>query len=299
MATATAKTNPQPRSFKRVVVRGMAVLLPTVLTLWILWSAGVFVFNNVAKPINGWIRQGITRAMPTVNEHWRPDWYTVTDEELAAFQMARRTQGQPSIGDDTARAIVRRQAFEQLWRDHWYLQVSGLLVAITLLYLAGLLLSGFLGRQIYARVERLISQIPGFKQVYPHVKQLVDLILGDRPMAFSRVVMVQFPRDGAWVIAFVTSSGVRSAEAVVGDCIGVFVPNTPTPFTGFTLIVPADSVVDVNMSVDEALRFVVTGGVLVPPSEKRVEPPTDGAAALPPSAAAQLPESASKDRASA
>jgi uncharacterized membrane protein len=246
-------------------MRGLGVLLPSVLTLWILWAAFVFVFDHVAVPINRGIRLGVISAMPLVPEKQRPLWYVDPQAVLGS-----RARGEPHLEGVEAGALLeaRKSAFALWWSQRWYMQALGLFVAILLIYVAGLLVGGLLGRQAYHRVEALISRIPGFKQVYPHVKQVVEMMLGEKPLAFRRVVMVEFPRPGSWVIAFVTNSGMLSIEKGAGEaCITVFVPTTPTPFTGFTIAVPRDRVIDVPISIDEAIRYVITGGVLIPPHE--------------------------------
>ncbi len=248
-------------------MRGLAVLLPSILTLWILWYAFVFVFNNVAAPINSWIRGGVLLLIPaTLDEPYRPDWYTVTAEQVQKYR--RDTTGAASaatISDSAVTAQIRRENFRQYWEARWHLKAVGLLVAIVSIYLAGRFLGGFVGRRIYGRIENVLAQIPVVRQVYPHVKQLVELVLGDTPMAFNRVVLVEFPRPGTWVIAFVTGQSTKMiADGVGRECLTVFVPNTPTPFTGFTLTVPVSDVIDIPISIDEAVRYVITGGVLVP-----------------------------------
>lgn len=253
--------------FRRFFGRGLAVLLPSILTLWLLWQAFVFLFNNVAEPINRGIRIVVVEVAPRVTpENQRPDFMQVSEEQIDEFLAT--TEGRRAFRD-RPRPVVRehlvRQQLGEFWSQRWYLQGAGLLVAIMLIYLAGLLLGNYLGRRVYARVERLISQVPGFKQVYPHVKQLVDLIMGDRKVAFRRVVMVQYPRRGIWTLGLVTSdSFVQAVEAAGAPCLAVFIPSTPTPFTGFTITVPRDEAIDVPMSIDEAIRFFITGGTLVP-----------------------------------
>ncbi|MBM4107266.1 MAG: DUF502 domain-containing protein [Phycisphaerae bacterium] len=266
--------------FVRFVLRGLAVLLPSILTVWILWMASVFVYNNVAEPINRLIRQGVVHAMPVVPDAYHPAWYVVTPEALADAKGGRTEGGAlKGLPDPAVRTELRARAFAKVWRQAWYLQASGLLAAIVLLYVAGAMVGGLIGRKFYQRLERVISRIPGFKQVYPHVKQLVDLVIGERPLAFKRVVLIQFPREGQWVIAFVTGPAMTVARDAVGrPSVTVFVPNTPTPFTGFTLTVPEADVIDIPISLDEALRFVVTGGVLVP---ERLLPASHGSPTLP------------------
>jgi uncharacterized membrane protein len=263
--------------FRRFFGRGLAVLLPSILTLWLLWTAFVFVFNNVAVPINKGLRWIVVQTTPLVvpSEPARqPHWYHVTDAEresfLAASQNAAFRRASPARVDHEIRLLQ----FRDFWNSHWYLEATGLVVAVTLIYLAGLMLGGLIGRRIYGKVEATISRVPGFKQVYPHVKQLVDLVIGDKPMAFKRVVLVEYPRKGIWTVGLVTSNSLKSAAEFAGaPCLTVFIPSTPTPFTGFTINVPEQDVLDLPISVDEALRFVLTGGVLVP--ERELTAPLD------------------------
>jgi len=131
-----------------------------------------------------------------------------------------------------------------------------------------MLLGGLIGRRLYARVEKLLARVPGFKQVYPHVKQVTEMIIGDRPLAFNRVVLVEYPRKGIWTVGLVTGDSMRTIrEAAGADTLSVFIPSTPTPFTGFTITVLKDEVVDLPVQVDAAVRFLITGGVLVPDRE--------------------------------
>ena len=252
--------------FRRFFGRGLAVLLPSILTLWLLWQAFVFLFNNVAEPINRGIRIAVVEIAPRVTpENQRPDFMQVSGEQIDEFLATPEGRPFRDRPPQVVREHLVRQQLGEAWSQRWYLQGAGLVVAIMLIYLAGLLLGNYLGRRVYSRIERLIAQIPGFKQVYPHVKQLVDLIMGDRKAAFRRVVMVQYPRRGIWTLGLVTSdSFVQAVEATGTPCLAVFIPSTPTPFTGFTITVPRDEAIDVPMSIDEAIRFFITGGTLVP-----------------------------------
>lgn len=266
--------------FRRFFLRGLTVLMPSILTIWILWHAFVFVFKNCAEPINALLRAGVVAAMPLAPESYHPQWYTDPTKQMP-LPDARPATPAPRAAATPDLTQQRRQALKQYWQSRWYLQATGLIVAIVLIYLAGLLLGGLLGRQVYSRVERIIARVPGFKQVYPHVKQAVDLVLGDRQMAFSRVVAIQFPRPGSWAMGFVTGPAMRDAAAGTGKyCFSVFVPTTPTPFTGFTLTIPQDEIVDLPITIDEAIRYAITGGVLVPESQTQGRPPEAVAAAV-------------------
>lgn len=260
--------------FRRFFGRGLGILLPSILTLWILWQALVFVYNNVAEPINRGVRTAVVYVAPQFfDEANPPEWFRVTDDQIRA--RLDQTGDLPSDAEEQAAVLeretpgvtrdIRRDRLRSFWSSHWYLEVTGFVVAILLIYLAGVLLGNYLGRQIYGRLEKLISRIPGFKQVYPHVKQVVDLILGDRKMAFSKVVLVEYPSAGIWTIGFLTGNSIREIDKIAADTVvSVFIPTSPTPFTGFTINVPAGKAKPMDLTIEEALRFVITAGVLTP-----------------------------------
>lgn len=157
--------------FKRFFGRGLGILLPSIVTLWLLWQAFVFVYNNVAEPINRGLRVGVIRATPMLyHENSRPTWYIVTPDQVGRRSAARRLNGLSEVSPEGIEREIRLSQFRAEWNKHWYLNGLGFIVAIILIYLAGLLLGNYLGRQFYTRVESLIARIPGFKQVYPHVK---------------------------------------------------------------------------------------------------------------------------------
>jgi hypothetical protein len=84
------------------------------------------------------------------------------------------------------------------------------------------------------------------------------------------VVLVQYPRKGIWTIGLHTGGAIRKIDDMIGECVTVFIPSSPTPFTGYTIIVPKEDVIDAPLTIDEALRFVVSGGVLVPEHQKGI-----------------------------
>ena len=252
-------TNPTARTFssdfKRFFIRGLVVLLPSVLTLWIVVKAYQFIYNNIAEPINGWIKLGLIQLAKT----WGP---------------LRDHFGPPR----DVRANVN-----QWWEsNHWYLDVIGVIVAIVAVYVAGRLLGGFVGRQIYRRLEKFITALPVFKQVYPYVKQVVDFLFSDeKPMKFNRVVVCEYPRKGVWSVGFLTGPTMKSIAKESGDSVTIFIPSSPTPFTGYTITVPREEAIELPISVEEAIRFAVTGGVLIPPHqviEPQLARPTEASA---------------------
>ncbi len=250
--------------FKRFFSRGLAILLPTAVTLWLLWQAFGFVYNNVAQPINRATRFAVIWVVPKVmDEDKLPEWFQVTDQRVLETRVSREIR--TTVSDESVRWDLRREYLAKFWKDHPYLNLTGLFIAIMLIYLAGVLLGNIMGKSVYARVERLITRIPGFKQVYPHVKQVIDMIMGDNKLAFSKVVIVEYPSAGIWTVGFLTGNSLREIDKLAGDTVvSVFIPTSPTPFTGFTINLPKEKVIEVAMSIEEALRFVITAGVLAP-----------------------------------
>ena len=252
--------------FKRFFGRGLAVLLPSVLTLWILVKAYQFIDSAIAQPINA----GVRAAMAEVATQWQPigQWFEPTAQEIdAAFNASSGGSNPPTRPE--IRADLIADAVRGWWSEWAYaLDWIGILLAVLGVYVAGRLLGGFLGRRVQRRIEDVITSVPIFKQVYPYVKQVVDFIFSDdKPIKFNRVVAVQYPRPGIWSVGLVTGNTMKSIHEESGDALTIFIPSSPTPFTGYTITVPRTDVHELPISIDEALRFTISGGVLVPPHE--------------------------------
>lgn len=265
----------QPRTFgadfRIFFVKGLAILLPSVLTLWIVVQLFLFVQAKVAEPINVGIRFAVVQLAPKfLPTAQQPDWFIVTDEQVLQLKAERTRMAQRAVPEDFLRAQIRQRNLKEFWDDHWYLRGIGLVVAIILIYLAGRFLGGYIGRRVYGRLERFLARLPVFKQLYPHVKQVVEFIFGERDkLKFNRVVLVEYPRKGIWTVGLMTGDSMRDIEGKAGDeCVTVFIPSSPTPFTGYTITVLRREALDLPITVEEALRFVVTGGVLIPDSQQ-------------------------------
>jgi uncharacterized membrane protein len=154
---------------------------------------------------------------------------------------------------------------ETWWVDNPWMNVLGLIVAAVIVYICGRLVGGFIGRALYKRIEKIMIAVPVIRKVYPYIKQLVDfLIADDDKPKFSRVVAVEYPRKGIWSVGFMTGTSLRTIESQLPDSITVFIPSSPTPFTGYTITVQKKDTIDLPITVEEAIRFAVSGGVLVP-----------------------------------
>jgi len=273
--------------FKIFFLRGLAILLPSVLTIWIVVYAYQFVNTRIAEPINSITRLAAIKAMPFIvrgpsdDPVWAaahyPAWYDVTDAEREAERARRSAQKQPVLSDSGLKEEIRLHDLKAWWDQHPWLNAIGLVFAVLLFYLAGRIFGGFLGRRIAARIERLVARVPIFKQVYPYVKQLVDFILGESKLDFNRVVLIEYPRKGIWSVGFLTGHSMNDLAKVAGfppvEMVTVFIPSSPTPFTGYTVSMLRAEVHELNITVEEALRFTVSGGVLVP--DRQMLPETD------------------------
>mgnify|MGYP003394038166 CR=1 FL=1 len=150
------------------------------------------------------------------------------------------------------------------WAGH---EIPGFGVIVTLigLLLTGFAASNFFGRHLLGFWDRVVSRIPVVKTVYSGVKQVSDTLLAPNGQAFRKAVLVPYPHAGSWTIAFLTGQpGGDAANHLVGDYVSVYVPTTPNPTSGFFLMMQRTDVVELNMSVDEALKYVISMGVVAP-----------------------------------
>ena len=141
----------------------------------------------------------------------------------------------------------------------------GILVTVLIILAVGMLSSHFLGRLVLPTVETWFSRLPLVKKIYPAVKQFGQFIFNEenRQTAFRRVVLVQYPRLGAYSLAFVTNEIVTTATGRPQTLLTLLLPNPPSPFTGPIIFVPKEDVVMLTMTVEEAAHFIVSGGVVL------------------------------------
>jgi uncharacterized membrane protein len=249
----------------RPFLRGLAVLLPSVLTLWLLVKAYQFIDSAIAEPIN----KGIRSAFIQIPKHFPELANSLSigpnPEVLHDAAVLKKI---PLNNPDAIQELSNTLFTESVnvwWMDHPWMNLLGLVVAAIIVYICGRLVGGFLGRSIYRRLENLMVAVPIIRKVYPYIKQLVDFLFSesDTPK-FSGVVAVEYPRKGIWSVGFMTGESLKTIEDKIPDSITVFIPSSPTPFTGYTITVAKKDTVDLPLTVEEAIRFAVSGGVLVP-----------------------------------
>ncbi len=283
--------------FRHFFFRGLAIVLPTALTIWLIVIAYQFVADKIATPINSGIRWTVLRSSPWPHAS-SDDYDTIFDQLPASKKEQWATQSEYLVGTPSERLerrrlwmqqdpllveAARRVAIERWWNGvaigNWQvLDLIGLVVAIVLIYFVGLILTSYVGRRLYARGEEMVNRIPLLRRVYPSIKQVTDFFFPgeDKKLQFSRVVAVEYPRKGLWSVGLVTGTTMRKIQDRAGvDCLTVFVPSSPTPFTGYVITVPKADTIDLPISIEDAMKFAISGGVVVPPNQRIAGDPAD------------------------
>lgn len=141
----------------------------------------------------------------------------------------------------------------------------GVLVAVVMLTLLGAVGANLIGRSMIKAGDRFLSNVPVVKNIYSLFKQLFETIASSQESSFRDMVLVEYPKKGTWCIGFVTAAIKGEVSAKLGDgMIGVFVPTTPNPTSGFYMFVPKAEVIDLDMSVEEGAKMIVSVGMVVP-----------------------------------
>lgn len=139
-------------------------------------------------------------------------------------------------------------------------------LVIAVVLVTGVLGANLLGRSLFDQWERILGRIPLVRSIYNSVKQVSDTVLAPNGRAFRQAVLIQYPRQGSWTIAFLTGTpNGEVASYLPGEHLSVYVPTTPNPTSGFFLILPRDQIIELQMTVDAALKYIVSMGVVTPP----------------------------------
>ncbi len=216
--------------FRRFFLRGLAAVLPTLITLLLLIKLWEILWEYLGQHIIWLIKLAAARIHG-------PD-------------------GIPWVLNNWGRNVPA-------WLD----ELLGVILAVVLVYFVGLIVGNFLGRTAWRLLETAVMRVPLIRAIYPAVKQVTDFVLADRKsqLQASRVVAVRPHSDEIWSIGLVTGQGIKSLTDVVGtDMVTVFIPSSPTSFSGYVLVVPRERVIELPLTVEEAMRLLVTGGVSTP-----------------------------------
>jgi uncharacterized membrane protein len=141
----------------------------------------------------------------------------------------------------------------------------GALLTLVIIFVTGLVATNIFGQQLITLWEKLLSRVPVVKSIYSSVKQVSDTLFSDSGNAFRKALLVQYPRQGSWTIAFLTGvPGGDVSNHLLGEYVSIYVPTTPNPTSGFFLMVPKADVIELDMSVDQALKYIISMGVVAP-----------------------------------
>ena len=148
----------------------------------------------------------------------------------------------------------------------------GVLLTLSILLAVGALASNFAGRKLVALGDALVSRIPVVRSIYSSVKQVSDTLFSESGNAFRTAVLVQWPREGVWTVAFITGQPSGEVAGYLRDeFVSVYVPTTPNPTSGYFVLMRKSDCVELDMSIDAALKYIVSMGVVAPPDPVALE----------------------------
>ena len=146
---------------------------------------------------------------------------------------------------------------------------SGIILLFLIIFITGILVTNILGRRLVALWEKLLNRIPGFRNIYNILKKVSDTVLNTSSQSFKKAFLIQYPSKGIWVIAFQSGDYRGEAESIIGKkTINLFVPTTPNPTSGFFVLIPKKDAFELDISVEDAFKLVISAGVVTPNSVK-------------------------------
>jgi uncharacterized membrane protein len=265
---------PIPRPFRRAVLHGLGVVLPPLLTIVLFLWAWNLISAYVLEPIETVSRRLIVTAIWDVRTQLSDAVQVRAYQQLSTgewiprdvYDVVKTNPG--SVFPQTAQGCFDRYVDLIYLRRTTVVPVF-LFVFVLVLYLLGKFFGAGIGRWIWSLFEGLIERLPVIRRVYSSVKQVTDYVFDERRIGFARVVAVEYPRQGVWAIAFVTGEGILDVRAAANEpVLSLLIPTSPVPGTGFTAMVRKSEVLDLNLTVDQAIQYIVSCGVVVPPQQQ-------------------------------
>ena len=309
--------------FRRAVLRGLAMVLPPLLTIvlfvWV-WNA---IESNVLVPMESraseaivwsiWdAKPGFPPGIPLTDEsvnfernnrpaalaqifendippNVKPDDVVARGGKIVSFEQDGRIYRQVADGAYVPQTVVEyvarhpsnakivtaedyyRRYVKLRYLNRWLVIPIFLCLFILVLYLLGKFLAAGVGRVLWNLGESIVHRLPIIRNVYSSVKQVTDFLFTEQALSFTRVVAVEYPRKGIWTLAFVTGEGMFDIRQAAGEpTLTVLIPTSPMPATGFTMTVKKSETVELDITIDQAIQFIVSCGVVVPPQQVSV-----------------------------
>ena len=271
--------------FRRAVLRGLAVLLPPLLTIVIFVWVGNTVTNYLLGPMEKSTHRllvsqfqkdilsaqslpvdqrknelasvgGMAYRQMADGRYVPVEYYHYVLERVGPARMPASAEG------------VMQLYVERKFLPRYIVVPVFLCVFLLLLYLLGKFLAAGVGRFFWMQFERMINRLPLVRSVYSSVKQVTDFMFSEREIEYTRVVAIEYPRKGIWSIGLVTGESMLDIRCAANEpVLSLLIPTSPMPFTGYTMTVKKSETVDLNITVDQAFQFIVSCGVVVPPHQ--------------------------------
>jgi uncharacterized membrane protein len=279
------------RPFRRAVLRGVAVVLPPLLTVVIL----LWVWSAVREYVLGPVERGAEAVLyysladvrtpaeiRDVEIESNPDYTRVVTEDGEFVRIGARyipaevadyLYGENGVWPGSAPQPTAELVYEEYVRMRYLkpyiVRPVFLVVFILLMYVLGKFLAAGVGRVTWGLAERGVGRLPLVSNVYSSVKQVTDFMFTESEIQYTRVVAVEYPRKGIWSLALVTSESLLDIRSAANEpVLAVLVPSSPMPITGYTMTVKKSEAIDLDLSIDQALQFIVSCGVVVPPHQR-------------------------------
>jgi uncharacterized membrane protein len=267
--------------FRKAVVRGSALLAPPLFTILIFIWVITTVNYYVLEPVTGAVRGALVRAVADTRENLPladPGDQVAYVDGLAYHRISAKTFIPKTIHDEvtaspgdtpptTAMGYYRRYVDLKYLRPYYTVPVF-LVVFFLFLYLLGRFLAAGVGRFFWNLGERFVLRVPFVRSVYASVKQVSDFVFTERELEFTRVIAVEYPRKGIWSLGFATGESLLDIRSAANEpVVSVLIPTSPIPVTGYTVTVLKSEVIDLNITIDQAVQFIVSCGVVVPPDQ--------------------------------
>lgn len=298
---ALAEPSPPRGTFRMAVLRGLGVVMPPLLTLVLFIWAWNAIENYVLRPLETGIRYAVVWNFKDIRSSI-PDGATqISTPAQPAANGGFEFKGINYVADSTGTRYLPKNVVEYVTENldrldpyqplpatataYWHRYVElrylprsivvpvFLILFLAALYFLGRVFTHGLGRWVLNQFDGVINRLPVISNVYGSVKQVTDFVFSDREIEFNRVVAIEYPRKGIWSIGFVTGQSMLDIGAAANEpVLSVLMPTSPMPMTGFTVTVRKSEALDLNITIDQAIQFVVSCGVVVPAGQQVASP---------------------------
>ncbi len=275
--------NRPDRPFRSAILRGLGVLVPPLMTIVIFVWVGNTIEGYVLQPVTTGVREAILLRIADIRDNVplaNPAQRTVlldgrsyrrlpndTFVPQVVYDKVRKNHNgrtsMPETGDAVYRAYI-----DLTFLRPYYVVPFFLAIFVLVLYLLGKFMAAGMGRFFWNLFERGIHRLPLVRSVYSSVKQVTDFLFSETNIQYTRVVAVEYPRAGIWSLGFVTGESLADIRSIANEpVVSILMCTSPAPMTGFTITVRKSEIIDLNITIDQALQYVISCGVVVPPQQ--------------------------------